>query len=219
MSCKPAALFFDFDGTLLDSEPLHYQAWADTMKELGESPLCISFTNYVGISDQAIALSLQKERNLPMPWEELFGRKQRHYHRLSEEGSSEESSLIQQCMSRWASDFLLAIVTSSPADIVLTELKKMGIDRLFSFIIDCDAVSKHKPHPEPYIEALKRSGLSAAACIAIEDSPAGIQSATTANLGVVWLNRYGIDQPEGNILKACANWHELKTTSWRQFLV
>jgi beta-phosphoglucomutase-like phosphatase (HAD superfamily) len=69
----------------------------------------------------------------------------------------------------------------SLADTVVRQLP----DRAFHALVTGDEVSHGKPHPEPYLAAARLVGADPAACIAIEDSPAGVRSATAAGVPTI----------------------------------
>ena len=64
-------------------------------------------------------------------------------------------------------------------------LDNLGWRDFFPLIVTRDDVQHAKPHPEPYLTALERLNLSAAECLALEDSPTGIRSAHDAGLTVL----------------------------------
>ena len=80
----------------------------------------------------------------------------------------------------------LALVTSSRRRVVRSGLPP-DLARRFEVVITSDKVERYKPHPEPYLAALAELGLEPRACLAVENAPAGIDSARGAGLGVLGL--------------------------------
>ena len=78
-----------------------------------------------------------------------------------------------------------AVATSSSAKQAAETLEASGLADRFAHIVTSDQVACGKPAPDLYLEAARRLGLSPTACIALEDSEAGVQSASTAGMTVV----------------------------------
>jgi beta-phosphoglucomutase len=76
----------------------------------------------------------------------------------------------------------LACVTGSPRQAVMLSLKRSGLLEIFDVVVSREDVSRSKPHPECYQQALKQLDESADRSIAFEDSEAGVASATDAGL-------------------------------------
>jgi len=76
------------------------------------------------------------------------------------------------------------IVTSASRDLALARLAAAGLP-VPPVLVSGDDVARGKPAPDPYREGVKRLGCAAHACVAIEDAPAGIQSASAAGLHVI----------------------------------
>ena len=66
-------------------------------------------------------------------------------------------------------------------------LKKLGLLTLFDVIVDGNDVSKSKPNPEVFIKAAKQMDLLPKNCVVLEDAPAGIIAALSANMKVIGL--------------------------------
>jgi HAD superfamily hydrolase (TIGR01509 family) len=80
--------------------------------------------------------------------------------------------------------FVLAVATSSVSASARPLLERTGIKSLFSVVITGDEVQQGKPHPDIYLLAAKELGISAEACLVIEDSLAGIAAGKAANMRV-----------------------------------
>jgi beta-phosphoglucomutase-like phosphatase (HAD superfamily) len=78
----------------------------------------------------------------------------------------------------------LALVTASPRSVAQTVLAAVGADR-FAVTVAEEDTDLTKPHPDPYLAAMARLGVTADCCVAIEDSPTGVASAQSAGCRVV----------------------------------
>ncbi|MFA5085351.1 MAG: HAD family phosphatase, partial [Candidatus Omnitrophota bacterium] len=75
--------------------------------------------------------------------------------------------------------YALGMVTGTTKD-GIKEILPKGIEKLFDFIVTGDCVKKGKPHPEPYLRAVKGLKLKPSECVVIENAPYGVLSAKRA---------------------------------------
>ncbi len=83
--------------------------------------------------------------------------------------------------------YRLAVVTGAPLSQFLKVHRHTGLADAFECVVTADETPRVKPHPDLYLRALEHLGLPAAECLAIEDSPRGLQSATAAGIRCVVL--------------------------------
>jgi HAD superfamily hydrolase (TIGR01509 family) len=79
----------------------------------------------------------------------------------------------------------LAVASSSNRPLIDAVLEAAGIAACFSATVSSEEVARGKPSPDVYLEAARRLGVDAAACVAVEDSANGIRSAAAAGMKVV----------------------------------
>lgn len=191
---KYKALLFDFDGVLLDSEPLHFMAWERLLDKLSIKDPTFIYENMIGVSDLSLAEHFIKTFQIPLLSTTLLAKKREEFLKIMKEEPI-DSSLEKEILSQLKKEYTLAVVSSSHSDEITFVLEKMGLLSFFSHIIAGNHVHHHKPDPEPYLKALKDLDLRSNEAIVIEDSFAGISSALSADLPVIWLNRYGKSIP------------------------
>ena len=181
------AICFDFDGTLVDSEHLHYASW---QTELQPSGCSLEKSRYMaqfsGVSTYATAEILIRDYQLPITIEQLMDKNTARFLALLQTelpvpmpGAEALLQKIQQ------TELAMALVTGSYRCEIEPVLDNLGWRDFFPLIVTRDDVQHAKPHPEPYLTALERLNLSAAECLALEDSPTGIRSAHDAGLTVL----------------------------------
>src|SRR5437764_15439906 len=85
----------------------------------------------------------------------------------------------------------LAVATSSVSASARPFLNRTGIRSLFSVVVTGDEVQRGKPHPDIYLRAAKRLGISPEACLVIEDALAGIAAGKAANMRVAAITDRG----------------------------
>jgi beta-phosphoglucomutase-like phosphatase (HAD superfamily) len=91
----------------------------------------------------------------------------------------------------------LAVATSSVSASARPLLERTGIRSLFSVVVTGDEVQQGKPHPDIYLLAAKKLGISPEACLVIEDSLAGIAAGKAANMRVAGIpDRRFVDPQE-----------------------
>lgn len=190
------AICFDFDGTLVDSEHLHYAAWQAELQPFGCSLEKSRYmAQFSGVSTYATAKTLIQDYQLPIATEQLMAQKTARFLSLLETelptpmpGAHELLRDMQQ------SELAVALVTGSYRKEIEPVLDSLGWRDFFPLIITRDDVQNAKPHPEPYLAALERLNLSADECLALEDSATGIRSAHDAGLTV-----FAITTPHTNL--------------------
>lgn len=185
-------MIFDFDGVLVNSEPLHFRALRDSLAPEG---ILIDSTeylrNYVAYDDRgAIRLALEQHGR---PWdavnvEIVADRKARMFGELKKEipffpGARELVRDLQREMP-------LAIASGARHSEIEDLLEQGGLRDAFSAVVGADDVQRTKPHPDPYLEALRllqpsAAGLEARDCVVLEDTPVGIAAARAAGMTVI----------------------------------
>lgn len=186
------AVFWDVDGTLADTEldghrPAFNRAFQDAgLSWVWDRPL---YEELLAIPGGRQRMAAYAER-LGQPLDDsqldrLRVLKQRHYLRRSRDGAIHLRPGVRRLIaSVQASGIPQWIVTSSGAASVAALLDGLfaGVGHPFAGIISADDVGVAKPDPEPYRMALLRSGADASAVLAIEDSEAGLLSASGAGI-------------------------------------
>jgi HAD superfamily hydrolase (TIGR01509 family) len=181
-----AALLFDLDGTLVDTDHLHLAAFNHVFGRFGVAMDRGAYTQRVmGKANLAIAAALVPD--LPVPEAVvLLDEKERIYRDLVRDLSPIEG-LVD--LLDWAEGHGLpcGVVTNAPranADLVLRALK---LRARFQEVIIADELPEMKPHPLPYLTALERLGAKAAHSVVFEDSPSGIAAGSRAGMPVFGL--------------------------------
>ncbi|WP_269756641.1 HAD family hydrolase [Amycolatopsis aidingensis] len=184
----PAAVLWDMDGTLVDSEKLWDVALYETVERLGGTLTDEQRASLVGSNMDSTARYLL----------ELAGR-ERTAGAIAELGEwiRQRTATLFADELPWrpgARDALVAVRAAGiPAALVtsteraLTELALHTIGREFFDTIVCgdEVGGRNKPHPAPYLLAAERLGVDPARCVAVEDSPPGAESAVAAGCAVL----------------------------------
>lgn len=185
---KYKGLLCDLDGTLADSEPQHCAAWLETLSEgFGLEYDEQWFEQWVGTSDRVLSESVIEEHELTIDQEALIKRKQKKFHAIIRRDGKAFPG-IDEALAKVAGKFPLAIATNSGRPDTDVVVPALGLDRFTDVVVTATDVEHMKPAPDIYLLAAKRLGLSAADCIAIEDSVPGGEAAKAAGCYLIGLN-------------------------------
>ena len=192
---KYDAILFDFDGVLVDSEPVHYQCWNEILAEFG---LHLSWdawcANCVGVADRFMLQRMSRQLDPPIDVEVLYStypRKKARFRQLMEERMPFFDGALElfQSLDRYQ----LAVVTSSNRAEVEPILERAGLHVYIKAAVYGGDVTKLKPAPEPYLKAAGLLG--ATRPLVIEDSDAGEASGLAAGFDVLRV-RESFEVPE-----------------------
>jgi beta-phosphoglucomutase len=179
------AILFDFDGVLADTEPLHFESWAEVLKPLGISLDWQTFEKYcIGIPDRVVAEFFRGLVHPPADFDSVWARhpakRALFLAKLLEKPFflPEVRALIDSLRS-----YKLGVVSASSRIEIEPALEAAGILRCFEVVIGTEDVERTKPAPDPYMLAMRRLGITKA--LAVEDSEAGLASARAAGLDVL----------------------------------
>jgi beta-phosphoglucomutase len=193
---KANAVIFDFDGVIVDTEPLHYKAFQRILEPLG---LGFSWDEYVdtymGFDDRdAFKEAFQAKGHQLSQTElnKLVCDKALVFQDVILDGVTAYPGVVELITKLHTSKIPLAICSGALLSDIVPILELLQISDCFDLIVTADDVQKSKPDPESYQLAFhKLRALHTDKClsldntIVIEDTPAGIKSATNAGLRVI----------------------------------
>lgn len=182
------AVVFDFDGVLADSEPLHLRALQQICSSLG---VTLSreeyYAEYLGFDDAGAFRRLGEtygwgvnDRQIAA----LVAEKARIFDEMIEQSDVLYRGAVA-CVERLAREFPLGVASGALKHEIAAILGRQRLDRFFRFIVAAGDTEKSKPAPDPYLRAAELHGVSPNACVAIEDSRWGIESAKAAGLSCI----------------------------------
>ena len=186
------AAIFDFDGVLVNSEPAHFVALREALAPegiaIGEIEYLARYVAYDDFRSVASALAHHGRRAPAEGVRAIADRKAALFAELSREvpffpGAKD---LVRGLAERMP----LAVASGARHAEIEDILEGGGLRDAFAAIVGADDVSRTKPDPEPYLEAMRRlrpraAGLEPAQCVALEDTPPGIAAARAAGMTVV----------------------------------
>ncbi len=183
------AVFFDFDGVLVDSEPVHWETWSTVLRPHGITMALEDYMRrFVGVSNREMIRTLCAEAGRPFDWDKFqawYGEKKALYR--------ERDLRVPEGLARFIREGLdglcLGVVSSSQRVEVEPYLVKSGIRERMSVLVCAEDVERLKPWPDPYRKAGELAGVPAGECLAVEDSEAGERSAGSAGMEVLRVPR------------------------------
>ncbi|URD96328.1 haloacid dehalogenase-like hydrolase [Musa troglodytarum] len=185
------AILFDIDGTLCDSDPIHYCAFRETLQEIG-------FNDGVPITEDFYVNKISGNHNddiarsLFPGWDhdaamKILDDKEAMYRRMAPEKLQAVDGLHKLC--RWIEGrgIKRAAVTNAPRANAQLMISLLGLTDFFQLLVVGSECDRPKPHPDPYLKALKDLDASPNHTFVFEDSASGIEAAVAAAMPVLGL--------------------------------
>ena len=180
---KFGAYLFDCDGTIVDSMPLHYLAWKKTLSEWKCDFSEELFYKWGGMPVAEVIATLNRERGLQMPVEELEHRKENLYYELLPQLKAIPEVL--EHIEEQHSKIPFAVVSGSTRESVIKSLTIVNLLGRFETLVCAGEYQKSKPDPEAFLMAAANLGVAPEVCLVFEDTDMGIQAARAAGMGWV----------------------------------
>ncbi len=202
------ALFFDLDGTLVQTEKLKATSYAraavDLRPELDEAEVVEAFKDVVGRSRKDAATTLldrfglegpararMGELGASTPWEAYVAVRLGHYEKLTHDPEvlrkNRRPPVIDLLHRAVEAGCITALATTSHRDQTEKVLDALGLRGAFRRILTYEDVERTKPDPEIYHRLCRELELRPEECLALEDSPSGVRAALAAGIRVVGL--------------------------------
>ncbi|MBW4469468.1 MAG: HAD-IA family hydrolase [Stenomitos rutilans HA7619-LM2] len=183
-STNLAAILYDLDGTLVNTDPVHFQVWQAMLQAVGlEIDEPFYQTKISGRLNPAIVqdllphLSSTEQEQFIAQKEASFREQAPHLTPLAGLGEILQWAITQGIKQ--------GVVTNAPTENVYHVLKALHLETTFDQVVIADELGIGKPDPAPYTHALKIFNLTPEQAIAFEDSPSGIRSAVSAGIPTV----------------------------------
>jgi HAD superfamily hydrolase (TIGR01509 family) len=181
----PAAVIFDMDGLLFDSERLYAEAVLSAAREVGCAMSHEVFLQLVGRSREVNHRFLLDHYGADYPLDALIAAWGRHFLALTsggvplKPGAAELLDLLDEL------GLPRAIATSSTHATVQRNLASLGLADRFHGVVAHGDYASGKPSPDPFLKAADRLGVAPGLCLALEDSHNGVRSASSAGMMAV----------------------------------
>lgn len=179
------AILFDFDGVLVDSEPLHCACWAEVLAPLGVRLEWEEYrSRYLGMDDREMIPRIAAAMDPPLDWQALWAQypNKRDCLRKRLEQPPFPAELTE-LLKNLRGEYKLAVVSTSARVEVEPPLEAGNIRRYFDAVVTGENTERHKPAPDPYLLAAGLIG--AKEPLVVEDSQPGIASGLAAGFAVL----------------------------------
>ena len=187
------AVIFDFNGIIVDDEPIHFELFQRVLKEEGiKLTEADYYARYLGCDDRGAFTTAYREHGRalsPSKLAQLIERKAAYYQ---EDIKSKMRVFpgVQTVVPHLAQKLPLAIASGALRNEIEIILSNMGLLAHFRAIVSAEDVTRGKPDPEIFLKALAQLNaalisnppISAAECLVIEDSKEGIRGARRAGM-------------------------------------
>jgi HAD superfamily hydrolase (TIGR01509 family) len=196
-----AAVVFDLDGVLVDSEAAWDAARRELVRERGGTWKDSATRDMLGMSSLEWSRYLARELGVDLPPEEISRQVVAQLLAVYREqlpllpGAREA---VERLADRWP----LGLASSSNPEVIGVVLTASGLERYFSAWVSSEEVGPGKPAPDVYLEAARRLGVRPADCVAIEDSENGLRSAHAAGMRLIAVPNRDFPPPDDVIALA-----------------
>lgn len=180
----PAAVAFDLDGVLVDSEPVWNTAREELVRERGGTWHDDATTDMMGMSSIEWSSYMHDRLGVPMEPAEINDDVVRRVAATYEErlpllpGAVET---VRKLAARWP----LGLASSSNRPIIELVLERSGLVPSFAAVVSSEEVERGKPAPDVYLATARTLGVHPNDCVAVEDSANGIKSAVAAGMRTI----------------------------------
>ena len=191
---RSKAVLWDMDGTLVNSEELHWISWRNTMAKE-----CVVITR-----EQFLSTFGQRNDSIVPAWlgcaatAERIGRiaeakEELYRHLVRRVGVAPEPGVATWLDRLQNHGWQQAIASAAPRANIDAVLEALSAEHFFQSIVSAEDVHRGKPDPEVYVLAASRVGVPAERCIVVEDAGAGIEGARRAGMRSVGVSHKGKD--------------------------
>ncbi len=179
----PHAVLFDMDGLMLDTEPLAVRAWDEAAQAMGVTFDAAIARRMIGRNFHDCTALLHAESPAGYPVEAVLGRWHDAYDAIVlREGLAVKAGVFLLLDHLDAHGIPRAVATSTRRVRAEAKLRQSALLSRFGAVVGGDEVARGKPAPDIYLEAARRLGVTASACLVLEDSDAGVRGALAAGM-------------------------------------
>lgn len=180
----PAAILFDHDGTLVDTEPVWAAAKVALAAEFGDTWTEQDTLDCLGLS-MKFTLDRLRERGVDLPDEQINERLVAKVREALAHQQVEFLPGIERFLTQVRDAQIPAAIVTNATTSIAQRTADAAPEGTFSVVIGNDETTHPKPDPQPYLLAAQRLGVEPSRCVAVEDSPSGVRSATAAGMKVI----------------------------------
>jgi HAD superfamily hydrolase (TIGR01509 family) len=181
---EPAAVVFDLDGVLVESEQVWDAAREELVRERGGMWDDDATTDMMGMSSKEWSRYMYDRLGVPMDPDEIDDDVVRRVASAYERNLPllpHAVETVRELAGRWP----LGVASSSNRPIIELVLDRSDLRQCFAAVVSSEEVAHGKPAPDVYLAAARELGVAAADCVAVEDSTNGIKAAVAAGMRTI----------------------------------
>ncbi|MDQ6853094.1 MAG: HAD family phosphatase [Actinomycetota bacterium] len=181
---EPAAVVFDLDGVLIDSEQVWNKAREELVRERGGTWHEHATADMMGMSSKEWSRYMHDRLGVPMEPAAINDEVVRRVMSIYEQGLPllpHAVDTVRELAARWP----LGLASSSNRPIIELVLERSGLAPCFAVVVSSEEVDRGKPAPDVYLAVARGLGVDPKDCVAIEDSTNGIKSAVAAGMRTI----------------------------------
>lgn len=184
-------VFFDMDGVLLDSEPLHDKVLDHILADMGVRAEAGIRRQFVGASSESLWVAMKQRYNLTPEINDLIDLQWKTIIKLIQSGGIIESQGLTELLKYLKKhNIKTAVVSSSRRDFIEAVIDCLDIREYLDYVVDGFQVMNGKPAPDIYLLAAEQGRFMPEECLVVEDSTNGVNSGINAGMTVI-----GYDNP------------------------
>lgn len=195
----PKAVFWDMDGTLVDSEPLHEAALIAALHSVGIAAPPDLHERVLGIAAWPVYEMLRDEFGLDLPFDDWIVRKYDHYLPMAETLKPRPGA-IEIFNELRALGVAQAVVSNSDRLVVDANLRMVGLFYPGMKTVSRNDVREGKPHAEPFLRAAWLADVDPADAVAVDDSVTGVTAGLAAGMRTIFWPEVRMEGPPGAIV-------------------
>ena len=198
----PAAVVFDLDGVLIDSEQVWDAAREDLVRERGGTWDERATTDMMGMSSKEWSSYMHDRLGVPMTPAEINDDVVRRVASTYEHGLPllpHALETVRELAAHWP----LGLASSSNRPIIDLVLERAGVRACFAAVVSSEEVARGKPAPDVYLAAARELDVDPKDCAAVEDSTNGIKSAVAAGMRTIAVPNRQF-RPDDDVLASAA---------------
>jgi len=180
-NCK--AIIFDCDGTLVDSMPVHFVAWHETMSRYGIAFPEDRFYSLGGMPSDRIIQLLANEQGITLDAVSVANEKELAFLDRIDLLIPIEAVVAVVRQNRGVKP--IAVASGGFRAIIQKQLEQIAMHDWFDAVVTAEDTAKHKPEPDVFLEAARQLGTLPEHCIVFEDADLGVEAARRAGMNCI----------------------------------
>ena len=177
-NCK--AIIFDCDGTLVDSMPVHFVAWHETMQRYGIVFAEERFYSLGGVPSDRIIELLAGEQGITLDAIAVAHEKEQAF--LDRIDMLVPIRAVVEVVRQNRGVKPIAVASGGFRAIIQKQLQQIAMHDWFDAVVTAEDTFKHKPEPDVFLEAARRLGTAPSHCVVFEDADLGVEAARRAGM-------------------------------------